>query len=318
MNSNMKERSNPLIESLQKKEKGIILYGLTPPKANNQEEKIQSISERRISRLKKVNVDGIILYDIQDEKSRNSDDRPFPFLPTIDPVLYKRKYLPELDLPTVFYQCVGKYTHAELSGKFKTLGNECTVLVGSSSKNETSKCSLREAYGLAAEYPDLYLGGVTIPERHVRKKDEHHRLISKQDKGVEYFISQFIFNIEKVKNILSDYYYECKNRHIEMKPILFTVTPCGSERTLSLLEWLGVNVPIWIKNEISHSNNPLNHSLDLCVNAISDISNFCLEKDIPFGCNIESVSIRKEEVLASFELVHRIEDLFKRMNLRLK
>jgi len=312
----MSEKSNRLMESLQKKENGMILYGLTPPKASNPEEKIQSISERRISRLKEVHIDGIILYDIQDESIRNSSDRPFPFLPTIDPVIYKRKYLAELNLPTVFYQCVGKYTHAELSGKFETLGNECTVLVGSSSKNETSKSSLRDAYGLAAKYPNLYLGGVTIPERHVKKKDEHLRLLSKVDKGVEYFISQFIFNIEKVKNILSDYYYECRKRPIEMKPIIFTVTPCGSEKTLALLEWLGVNVPIWIKNEISHSNNPLNHSLNLCVNAISDISDFCLEKGIPFGCNIESVSIRKEEVLASFELVHRIEDLFKRMNLR--
>lgn len=304
------------MEKLKNKESGIILYGLTPPKANNSEEKIEEISERRISRIKNINIDGLILYDIQDEATRNSEDRPFPFLSTIDPIRYKREYFSELDVPTIFYQCVGKYRKDGFSDRLDSLKGECAVLVGSSSKNEEVHCTISEAYKMAKGKSDLFLGGVTIPERHVKHGDEHHRLVAKQGHGVRFFISQFIFNIEKLKNMLSDYYYYCMKSHVELCPILFTVTPCGSQKTLDILEWLGVNVPVWIKNDLLNSQNTLDLSMDLCMNAVADISHFCMEKKIPFGCNVESVSIRKEEVLASFELVHLVEAKFKALGLR--
>lgn len=52
------------------------------------------------------------------------------------------------------------------------------------------------------------------------------------------------------------------------------------------------------------------------MHAIADISRFCIKKKIPFGCNVESVSIKKEEILASFELVKMVEEAFINMGLR--
>jgi hypothetical protein len=307
---------NQLQEKIEKKESGLILYGLTPPKAINDDEKNTRISERRISRIRNINADGIILYDIQDEASRTSEERPFPFIPTVDPFEYKNKFFSELDLPTIYYQCVGKYSKEEFSERLPLYDNQCTVFVGSSSRNENVQCTLSEAYELAGKRGETFLGGVTIPERHLKRRDEHQRLIAKQDKGVNYFISQFIFNIEKAKDMVSDYYYTCREQGIEMCPLFFTLTPCGSERTVNLLEWLGVSIPYWVKNEIIHTANPLDLSLDLCLNAISEMSSFCMKKGIPFGCNVESASVRKDEVMASFELVNQVEDHFKKLGLR--
>ncbi|MDC7223340.1 MAG: methylenetetrahydrofolate reductase [Spirochaetales bacterium] len=307
---------NSLMERIKKRESGLILYGLTPPKAINDDEKNERISQRRISRIREINVDGIVLYDIQDEASRTSEERPFPFIPTVDPWEYKRKFFTDLDLPTIFYQCVGKYTPEEMAARMDLLKDECAVFVGSSSRSESVKCSLREAYRLAGERDDLYLGGVTIPERHLKNRDEHLRLIRKQDSGVNFFISQFIFNIEKAKDMVSDYFYTCRAEGREVAPLFFTLTPCGSERTVNLLEWLGVSIPVWIKNELIHSDNTLELSLDLCMNALAEMSSFCLKKGIPFGCNVESASVRKDEVLASFELARLVEDKFKALGLR--
>jgi hypothetical protein len=38
-----------------------------------------------------------------------------------------------------------------------------------------------------------------------------------------------------------------------------------------------------------------------------ELKAFADEKNIPIGCNIESVAVRKEEVEASIELLHRIQ-----------
>jgi hypothetical protein len=43
---------------------------------------------------------------------------------------------------------------------------------------------------------------------------------------------------------------------------------------------------------------------------------FAIGKGIPFGCNIESISIKKDEVIASFDLVNRINRLFKEAGIR--
>lgn len=161
-----------------------------------------------------------------------------------------------------------------------------------------------------------FLGGVTIPERHTVKGDEHLRLIKKQAAGVGYFISQFVFNSGTIKNMLSDYHYTCLEQNIPKVPLIFTVTPVGSLETIELLKWLGVSIPRWIENDLKHSRDTLAESLDYCVHLMDEVIHFCLAKEIPFGCNVESVSIKRDEVLASFELVNRVEQLFRSVGVR--
>ena len=71
-----------LVEKIKSRQSGIILYGITPPKKGTEAEKIEEISSRQIQRLQSLNIDGLIIYDIQDEKSRTSEQRPFPFIET--------------------------------------------------------------------------------------------------------------------------------------------------------------------------------------------------------------------------------------------
>ena len=52
---------------------------------------------------------GLILYDIDDESDRNPEERPFPFLPTMDPADYLSRYLNDWNTPVVVYRAVGKY-----------------------------------------------------------------------------------------------------------------------------------------------------------------------------------------------------------------
>ena len=64
-----------LKEKIENRSSGILLYGLTPPKKKTSIEKVIEISGRQIAAINSIGVDGLVLYDIHDEKDRNEEDR---------------------------------------------------------------------------------------------------------------------------------------------------------------------------------------------------------------------------------------------------
>ena len=298
-----------LIEKIKNRESGIVLYGITPPKKGTSPEKVEDISARQIERLQGLNVDGLILYDIQDEKSRTSDERPFPYMETLDAYSYSENHLNSLSIPKVIYRSVGKYSESEIRDFMTNASPKdvLTVFVGSPSKNQGVTLTMNEAYQLRKDAnSDLLLGGVTISERHQSKGDEHIRVFNKIAQGCSFFVSQGVYDVNASKDFLSEYYYYGLEHNIPLVPILFTLTPCGSLKTLQFMKWLGISVPKWLENDLVHSKDILQQSVDFCEQSWLELKQFADEKGIPVGCNIESVAIRKVEVDASIELLRRI------------
>lgn len=294
---------------IENKESGIILYGITPPKKGTSPEDVVDIAERQISRLQALPIDGLVIYDIQDEKSRTDETRPFPFMETLDAFQYADEYLSGLSVPKIVYRAAGKYTPMELQQFFTNASSNdyLSVLVGAASKTQQITLSLNEAYQLKAETnKELLLGGVTIPERHQSKGDEHLRVFQKMAQGCSFFISQGVYDVNASKNFLSDYYYYGQENNISLVPILFTLTPCGSIKTLQFMKWLGISIPRWLENELSHAHDILQTSVDVSESNWKELKAFADEKGIPVGCNIESVAIRKIEVEASIELLRKV------------
>lgn len=299
-------------EKIRNRESGILLYGLTPPKKKTDIEKVKQIAKKQMDAVNSIGVDGLVLYDIHDEKDRIEEERPFPFLETIDPVVYSKDYMHELNVPRIVYRCVGKYTGDELCRWMKddSRYDDHTVFVGAASKKQSVSLKLSEAYDLFnQENKPLTLGGVCIPERHIDKENEHLRMISKQNKGCEYFISQAVYNVEAAKNFLSDYYFYCEENHIKMVPIIFTVSPCGSKKTLDFMKWLGINVSKWLENDILKSKDPLDKSVEICIENFEVLWQYAKKRNIPIGCNVESISIRRSEIEASIEMAKAIKKI---------
>ncbi|GAA4833605.1 5,10-methylenetetrahydrofolate reductase [Algivirga pacifica] len=301
-----------LKEKIIQKTGNILLYGLTPPKKTNTPERIQEIAQRQLQQVEDLPLDGIILYDIQDEADRTDEKRPFPFMESVDPRVYADEYLKDSTLPKVVYRCVGKYTpddfHTILSDR-KGL-DTFNVFVGAASQNQIVNIKLPEAYTMRKKVnPEVILGGVAIPERHLSKHNEHLRIVEKMEQGCSYFVSQAVYNVGASKDFLSDYYYHCKKNNISLAPIIFTFAPCGSEKTLNFMKWLGVNIPKWLENDLLHSENILEESVAFCIRNAKLLHNYAREKGIPIGFNVESVSIRKAEIEASLELVKEFDKI---------
>jgi len=286
-----------------------VIFAVTPPRLTTGPEQTRQIAEVTLARLRPLGIDGLILYDIDDESDRNSDERPFPFLPTMDPADYLSRDLAGLDVPAIVYRAVSKYAEGNLRFWLRDQdpARVLTVFVGASSGEKAAATSLFRAYQLRAEVrPDLPLGGVAIPERHARGGKEHLRLVAKQAAGCSFFVTQVVYDVNAAKDLVSDYRYECAAQGLEPVPIVFTFSVCGSVKTLEFLQWLGVDVSRWIENELRHADDTLDASYDQAVTTAVELIAFCRRVGVPFGLNVESVSIRKVEIEASVRLAARL------------
>jgi Methylenetetrahydrofolate reductase len=292
-----------------------LLFAVTPPRLSTPAEQAQAIADVTFERLEPLGVDGLILYDIDDESARNPAERPFPFLPTMDPADYLDRHLATWPTPVVVYRATAKYTEQELRDWIGAQDNSTrmAVFVGAPSREKRVATTLRRAQQIRTEAgPDLLLGAVAIPERHTRKGGEHLGLVAKQEAGCSYFVTQVVYDVNAAKNLVSDYAYECRDRGLDPVPIVFTFSVCGSMKTFEFLRWLGVDVPRWIENDLRHADDTLDASARLAQAGALDLMSFCRRLAVPFGVNVESVSIRKVEIEASVRLAERLRDALAR------
>ncbi|WP_238146626.1 methylenetetrahydrofolate reductase [Ornithinimicrobium murale] len=288
------------------------LFSLTPPREATPQEDLSRIAEVTIERLRPLGLDALVLYDIEDESDRNPDVRPFPFVRTLDPGAFHADYLSGWGGSVIIYRSVGKYEPADL----KTwLGEQdpqrvATVLVGASSSSAPVRTRLAEAQSLWQDTGSLLsLGSVAIPERHARHTNEHDRMLRKQEAGTSFFVTQVVYDLTWAKDLVSDYAYACRGRGVEPAHLVFTLSVCGSLKTLEFLQWLGVHVPRWLQNQLQHAPDPLSESYEQCAAAAAELATFCRRLDVPFGFNVESVSNRRVEIEASVRLAGAIRDL---------
>ena len=302
---------NALFDKLDGGLAGIRLYGIAPPKLATDPERLRDIAAEQVARLRLLAPDGLVVYDIQDEPGRGGQARPFPFLPTVDPEVYARDALADLAIPKIVYRCVGAHPREVFSnwidGVRSTADRHLSVLVGAPrGRSHSVGLPLAEAYSIARAASNLVLGGIAIAERHVAKEDEHQRMLAKQDRGCRFFITQSVYDAASTKSLLSDYALSLQASDRSPAPVVLTFSPCGSERTLELMKWLGISFPRWLENELRHSTNTLERSVDLCERVFTDVQEYAREKRLPIGINVESVSIRRSEIDASVELYRRL------------
>jgi hypothetical protein len=308
------------LDKIRRRESGILLYGITPPKAETPYERVCEIAAKNISRIAPQDIDALIVYDVQDEAERTSVERPFPFSSSLDPLQYSTQHLQSLAIPKIIYRAAVKFTKPELAQWLMDLSSNkfYPVFVGSPTPDYVPKTSLPDAYSI---WRDIHaghsvIGAVTIPERHAILKDEDVRMLDKISSGVTYFVSQCIFNVDYAKQMLVDLSSACKKKNVDVPSVIFTLTICGSPKTLQFMEWLGIHIPDAMKEELKTSSNQLARSVEIATAIAKELILFCKERNIPCGFNIESVAIRKEEIEASFGLLGAVRQLLQENGLR--
>lgn len=295
----------------------VFLYGTTPPRADASDEKALRAAQRLQERTKDLALDGLIVYDIQDEAGRTDEERPFPFLPIRESREYARLLRDLTGRHTICYKCVGQATPEGwrywLDAAASEYGVDCLSIVGRATSRQASDgITLTEAMSAARAHPAGFtLGGVVIPERHSAARSESLRLVEKAERGCEYFVSQAVYSPSMTARLLRDYGADCARLGVAPKRIVLTFTPCGHERTLAFMKWLGIAIPPEAERAMRTSADPLAESIRICAANLAQVLEEAGDTGVPLGVHVESVSIRKDELAASIDLFQALREAVK-------
>jgi hypothetical protein len=288
----------------------VLLYGTTPPRLGTAAESVASAADKLAARLAGLPLDGVVVYDIQDETGRSSQPRPFPFVATLDP----REYAKYFNLPAIVYKALGMMAEADWRpwlAETRSFGIELLSIVGRpASRAAPYPLPLSRAIRIAAgPATGLIVGGVVIAERHDEQRSEAARLLAKGLEGCGYFISQAVYHAPPTQRLLADYLRDCRGAGTAPRRVILTFAPCGREKTLAFIRWLGVNVSTETERAILGAASPLAKSIEICCDNLRRILDGAYASQIPLGINVESVSINRDEIDASVELFHALREV---------
>ena len=292
----------------------VLLYGTTPPRHGTPDEQIGAAVEKLAARIAGLPLDGIVVYDIQDESGRTAAQRPFAFTGTVDPRAYSRLIGELSGKPTITYKCVGAMPEAAwdawLAESARDFGVRFLSIVGRPVSSAGYPLALSRAIRLAAEHRGQFsVGAVVIAERHTQQRSESARMLAKGLQGCTYFISQTVYRPHATERLLRDYLRDCRGAGSEPRRVVLTFAPCGREKTLAFLRWLGVNVAPDTERAILGAADPLRKSIEICRDNLRRILDEPYAGEIPLGVNVESVSINRDEIDAGIDLFHALREV---------
>ncbi|HEV2430450.1 MAG TPA: hypothetical protein VGT43_02930, partial [Burkholderiales bacterium] len=182
-------------------------------------------------------------------------------------------------------------------------------IVGRPASGRAYPLALSRAIRIAAETARFVVGGVVIAERHDAERSEAARLLAKGIEGCGYFISQTVYHAPPTQRLLADYLRDCRGAGTAPKRVVLTFAPCGREKTLAFLRWLGVNVSPETERNILGAASPLAKSIEICSDNLRRILDSAYASHIPLGINVESVSINRDEIDATVDLFHSLKEV---------
>ena len=298
---------DPLPARLARRDTGYLLFGLTPPRRSHTFDEAQRIADVTLDRLAGIDLDALPLYDIVDENERTSAERPFPDLPTLDPADFVARHLGAWGGSIVVYRCVGKYSEIELDTWLHQQDPEriCTVFVGAASREMQVQTTLPQAQALgvgrgrtccsaASPYPSVTPSAPTSTTGWwprgswlLLRHPGGLRRPSRAQPGLG-----LLLRMSRPRD-------RAGTDHLH---------PVGVRlaQDAGVLALAGVDVPRWMENALRHSHDTLAASSQQCLATARDLAAFCRSLGMPFGFNVESVSIRKAEIDAAVDLANRL------------
>ena len=134
-------------------------------------------------------------------------------------------------------------------------------------------------------------------------------MIQKTAEGCSYFISQAVYDPAMTIRLLADYARDCQREGLAPRRVILTFIPCGREKTLAFIRWLGIAIADETARAIMADAAPLSRSIAICREHLRAILSQEYARTLPLGINIESVSIYKDEIDASIELHHALHEV---------
>ena len=312
----------PLPELLADPSRPVFLLGDVPPGEGTAPGKCQTICNKFMSRSKALACDGFIVYDIQDEPSRNGKERPFPFRNVMDSSPYAALLSRSSGKPCLVYKCVTVVKFDKWIDTARSEhGHSAINLVGRATSDASRNYqgpTMAEAMNICSTKKKMPFGCVCIAERHTleaakaRNKaypTEHLNMLRKQQAGARWFISQAVYDPEPTIRLLRDYAALCKEKGVTPQKVVLTFCPVSRQKTMDFVKWLGVRVPAEAEEKILSADRPVDASVEFLCDMLTRILDETMGIGVPLGISCESVSIYKAEIDGVHDLFRRLQGI---------
>jgi hypothetical protein len=88
-----------------------------------------------------------------------------------------------------------------------------------------------------------------------------------------------------------------------------TFVPCGRVKTIEFIRWLGVTIADATAQAILSDPAPLSRSIWICRQHLRRIVDEVAGMGLALGINVESVSIYRDEIDATVDLFHALDEI---------
>ena len=118
--------------------------------AGTSDDAMRQAADKLAARLAPLPIDGVVVYDIQDESGRTGAPRPFAFTGTVDP----RGYAQLLGRPTIVYKALGSMDEPAWRAWLAATAPQHSLVsvVGRPTSGVRHELPLSRAIRIAAEY----------------------------------------------------------------------------------------------------------------------------------------------------------------------
>jgi sRNA-binding carbon storage regulator CsrA len=108
-------------------------------------------------------------------------------------------------------------------------------------------------------------------------------------------------------SLLNSYGDLCRQKKVVPKKVVLTFAPCGREKTMTFIKWLGMHVPAEVESRILSSADPVQESVKVLTEVLVTVLAQTGGSGVPLGINVESLSIFREEIDAAHALFQKLQ-----------
>ena len=170
------------------------------------------------------------------------------------------------------------------------------IFVGAESKFalSTDGMTVLEATKWAkSRFPNLSIGGIVIFHR----RNEIERVLRKMDAGMEFFVSQIVFELDGLRKFVRMLRQILGERGLPKIFVSFGIVM--QPKDLQLLDWFGVRIPSHVRSLLDGSENLAEHSIRLVRKMMGEL--MAEMGDEPIGVNLTHLMYQNIELIVHFD-----------------
>lgn len=265
-----------------------IIFEIATPPVTWNSEKIEEWAGRVSVLIRQEGISCINLSEIVEEKGNGA--RNIHFVPKIDNLPFAA-ILANRDphIHPILCKISVRISKEEFSAWVQAAylqGIRHIVVVGGSSQTVRVGYSVNEAVQyIKKNFPDIYVGGIMIFTR----PNETKRMIDKMKSGVDFFLSQIIFETGNLKQVILDLARQAAAENLSMPHLYISISPASRIKDIEFMRWLGVEFPSAVQSYLIEGGEQLvePRTFEVVERVCEEITHFMEKEQIELRFNIE-------------------------------